>query len=330
MNKLSGIIKELYQSPIKLVLTFIFIIPFIDLLLALLLRVLPPLPAILVAFIDSTLLVIVLAPIVYYLVFHPVLKDIAERKHAEEVLKEREARLRELNATKDKFFSIIAHDLKNPFNTILGFSNLLSEQLKEKDYEKIEEYAVHIQSSSKRVMDLLLNLLEWSLSQTGLIEFNPGNIEIDTIINDVIELSENSAKQKSIAIKSEVPDSILVFADKAMISLILRNLVSNAIKFTNPGGMIIVSAELRIGELIISVSDNGIGIDKNTIEKLFLIEENNSTTGTQNETGTGLGLILCKEFVEKHGGRIWVESEPGKGSAFRFTLPGVEKEKGEL
>ena len=253
--------------------------------------------------------------------FATIFVDITERKKAEEALKNNETYLRELVATKDKFFSIIAHDLKNPFNSILGLSNLLVEQIQEKNFDGIEEYARIIQKSSTTVFDLLMNLLEWARSQTGRMEFSREYIELGGLINEVIELSNESAHQKSITIIKELPRNLLVYADKAMINTILRNLISNAIKFTYPGGQIIISAEKMPDELKISISDNGIGIKKEAIGKLFRIDENNTRIGTQNERGTGLGLILCKEFIEKHHGKIWVESELGKGSKFSFTIP---------
>lgn len=253
--------------------------------------------------------------------FATIFVDITERRQYEETLKNNETHLRELVATKDKFFSIIAHDLKSPFNSILGLSNLLVEQIEEKNYEGIEEYAGIIQKSSIIVFDLLMNLLEWARSQTGRMEFSREYIELGTVINEVIELLNQSANQKSITIIKELPRNLLVFVDKAMISTILRNLISNAIKFTRQGGQIVILADKKPDELMISIADNGIGIKKEAIGKLFRIDENHVTLGTQNERGTGLGLILCKEFVEKHGGKIWVESEVGKGSEFCFTIP---------
>jgi PAS domain S-box-containing protein len=247
--------------------------------------------------------------------------DITERKTTEEALKKSEAQLRELNATKDKFFSIISHDLRSPFSSIIGFSDLLAEKVREKDYEMIEEYAEIIQNSSWRVMNLLINLIEWSNSQTGTIKFNPEYFEIVELINEVTALSNDTARHKSITITRELPDAAIAFADKKMISTVLRNLISNAIKYTKPEGEIIVSVIQRGEELTVSVKDNGIGIEKMDLDKLFHIEESRSTRGTQKETGTGLGLLLCKEFIEKHGGKLSIESEPGKGSDFRFSLP---------
>ena len=235
-------------------------------------------------------------------------------------LSESEARLHELNATKDKFFSIIAHDLKSPFNAILGFSNILTEQLKKKDYDGIEEYGEIIHQSSQRAVNLLTNLIEWSRSQSGRMVFNPEYVEISSLLNEIYEISNVSAQEKSIRLIKEIPRHFTVLLDKEMISSVIRNLISNSIKFTHSGGEIIVRAEILEGELQISVKDTGVGISSQDIDKLFRIDEAYSAKGTNNETGTGLGLLLCKEFVEKHKGKIWVKSEPDKGSTFYFTI----------
>ena len=247
--------------------------------------------------------------------------NVIESRRANEALKKSEAELRESNATKDKFFSIISHDLKSPFNSIVGFSSILEQQVREKNLEDIEEYAKIIQNSSQRALDLLSNLLEWSRSQTGRMAFNPENTEIVTLITDATEILGDAALHKSITITKKLPQSVIVFADKEMIGSILRNLISNAIKFTNPGGSIVVSAEQLEQDLKVSVSDNGVGIQTDVLSKLFRLDESYSNKGTQNEMGTGLGLILCKEFIERHGGKIWVESEVGKGSKFSFMIP---------
>ncbi len=247
--------------------------------------------------------------------------DITEHKKILKALSESEANLRELNAQKDKFFSIIAHDLKNPFNAILGFSELLLEQINEKNYTGIDEYAKLIGQSSKRAFNLLINLLEWARSQTGKLIFTPERIDLKNLINENIALLKSNANQKAITINVDMPDAIIVFADKQMISVVLRNLISNAIKFTHKGGEINVSVKSSEKEILISVIDNGIGIEPDRIKNLFHINKGSSTPGTNKEHGTGLGLILCKEFVEKHNGKIWAESKLGVGSVFQLTLP---------
>lgn len=250
-----------------------------------------------------------------------IISDITERKEAEHALKESERRLHELNATKDKFFSIIAHDLKSPYNSILGFSEMLIEKTQNKDFDEIEAYATIIQKSAFRAMNLLTNLFIWTKMQTGRMEFHPKKKDIVLLINEATELLMETALQKSIKMYLFTPDSFPIKMDEDMISTVLRNLVSNAIKFTNPNGKITISAIPKENELEISVLDNGIGIKRDKIEKLFRIDKNISTLGTNGEEGSGLGLMLCQEFVTKHGGRIWAESEPGKGSNFIFTLP---------
>lgn len=247
--------------------------------------------------------------------------NITNRKETETALKESEVHLRELNATKDKLFSIISHDLRSPFSSIIGFSKIILEHIRIKDYEGIEEYAGIIHDSSWRVMNLLTNLLEWSSSHTGRMEYNPEYIDIVELIRESATMSYAAAQQKTITISNDLPHNLTVFADKIMIGTVLRNLISNAIKFTHTNGKIVISAKKELNGIIISVSDNGVGIAKQDLEKLFRIEENSSTLGTQDERGTGLGLLLSREFILKHGGKIWVESELGKGSTFHFRLP---------
>jgi PAS domain S-box-containing protein len=250
-----------------------------------------------------------------------VSRNIDQRKHFEKELQQNAAQLSELNATKDKFFSIIAHDLKSPFNSIMGFSQLLVEQVNLKDYERLGEFAGIILHSSEKAVSLLMNLMEWSRSQTGRMQFNPKRFDLTDFIKEVTLPFDAIAGQKGIVIKRGLPLNVPVFADKAMLGTVLRNLISNAIKFTNPGGGINLSVTVEKEKLTFSLTDNGIGIPKDAINKIFQFDGNYSTRGTANETGTGLGLILCKEFVEKHNGEIGVESEQGKGSTFRFTLP---------
>ena len=250
-----------------------------------------------------------------------VIHDISERKATEKNQQENETRLRELNATKDKFFSIIAHDLKSPFNSIIGFSNLLIEQVREQDYDGIESYAEIIQRSSNRAMNLLKNLLDWSRVQTGRMEFNPEYLEIVHLINDEILMFSDLAKHKSITISGKLPRNAPVFADRQMVSTIIRNLLSNALRFTKPGGMITISLTDHPEYVEISVADTGIGMKHQLLEKLFRIDESFSTPDTGNERGTGLGLILCHEFIIQHEGTIRAESTQNKGSVFHFSLP---------
>ena len=252
--------------------------------------------------------------------YHGVSRDISERKKAEILLKERESQLRELNATKDKLFSIIAHDLRSPFNAISGLSELLLENIKDFKVAESEKYLEIINSSAKNTFILLENLLTWVNSQTGKIIYEPEKINLPEIINEILEVSDSIAKIKNISLNYSQTD-VEVFADEDMLKTILRNLISNAIKYTNSNGEITISALQNQNTIEITVSDNGVGMSEEVRNTLFDIDSNITTTGTANEKGSGLGLILCKEFVEKHGGEIWVKSELGKGSAFTFSLP---------
>lgn len=238
--------------------------------------------------------------------------------------KNNEIKLIELNATKDKFFSIITHDLKNPFNSIVGFSEYLVELINAKDYEKVNEFAQIILKSSVQAMDLLSNLIAWSQSQSGRMAFEPTNFEIADLVKEVITNLDGMSRQKAISVENNIGSGIRVFTDKKMIGSVLRNLISNAVKFTSVNGKIRVLGTENASEVVVSVKDTGVGIANDKINKLFLINENHSTTGTNNESGTGLGLILCKEFIEKNKGKIWVESEIGVGSTFYFSVPKAE------
>jgi len=229
--------------------------------------------------------------------------------------------LRILNADKDRFMSILAHDLKSPFNTILGFSEVLTEGVGQFSVDEIRDLAKRINESTQTTYNLLEDLLTWIRIQSGKITFNPEKADLTDICNNILELLNPVAKGKNITISDFPTESIYLFADTEMLKTILRNIVSNAIKFTNTGGKITILTEKRDSNIIITVSDNGIGMEPADSAKLFDMTQIYTTTGTANETGTGLGLLLCKEFVEKHGGRIWVKSVLGKGSDFIFTLP---------
>jgi signal transduction histidine kinase len=269
----------------------------------------------------QTVFVLILLFLSWLFVLYRLIRTQYFKLQSQEALKERETSLRKLNATKDKLFSIIAHDLINPFNSIIGFSNILHRQMKEKDYEGIEEYAEIIHDSSNRALELLSNLLEWSRSQVGRVTFHPTHYDLNKQVNKAILLLSDTASFKSISITNQVPAHFMIFAHEQMISTVVRNLISNAIKFTMPEGSIVVSAEEKNGMVKLSVRDNGVGIPAQNLSKLFLISENQTTIGTAEEKGTGLGLVLCKEFIDKHKGKIWVESEEGKGSCFSFILP---------
>jgi len=272
-----------------------------------------------IAILFAVLMIIVSA--ILYNFYRLKSKTNIQLMHKTDEISELNHKLNHLNNTKDKFFSIIAHDLRSPFNAIIGFSELLTEQIREKNYENIEEYAVIIQNSSERTMDLLKNLLDWARLQTGKIEFVAVDFLLNELVTETIELMNDAASQKSIQIKNTINQEITIHADRSMIGTILRNLISNAIKFSNPGGTITISTEINEKKMVFSVTDNGIGISKSDQLRMFRIEENFTVKGTLNEKGTGLGLILCKEFIEKYGGKIWVESEEGVGSTFSFTLP---------
>ena len=259
---------------------------------------------------------------------YTIMEDITDRKKAEKDMKESEAKLQESNKTKDKFFSIIAHDLKSPFNAMLGFSNLLVKNHAKYDEHKRKRFLEIINRDIQNTYNLLENLLLWSHSQRGAIAFNPFTENLYLLYLETYELLYRSAKNKSIKLINKIPENINVFADKSMILTVLRNLISNAIKFTPEGGTVQIGVKTRhvvetrhsLSLTEIYVKDNGVGIPKESIEQLFEISENVSTSGTDGEKGTGLGLIICKEFVEEHGGAIWVESEEDKGSTFIFTL----------
>lgn len=245
---------------------------------------------------------------------------IERKRHTDEINRIAEE-LRQLNNTKDKFFSIIAHDLRNPFITILGFTDLLLTDYKELDESEIIFYLEEMKKSAEISHNLLQNLLQWSRSQTGRIEFNPTKILLKNLVNVNLELLQPTAANKEIQIKSEVVDDIYVQADEDMLNTIIRNLITNAIKFTPKGGTITIAAK-EVGKYAeISVEDTGVGMSEATMANLFRLDTTHSTLGTNQEAGTGLGLILCKEFVEKHDGKIWVESKLGVGSKFIFYLP---------
>jgi signal transduction histidine kinase/ligand-binding sensor domain-containing protein len=236
-------------------------------------------------------------------------------------LKETNQQLSLLNATKDRFFSIIAHDLRNPFNIVTGFSEILLKNYPKLPADKIEKYLDMIYASSLSGNYLLENLLQWSRSQSGHITFEPSELNLYALVEKIIRLLEADAERKHIQIQQTIDSHCIVYADENMINTILRNLISNAIKFSYENGKVLIEAVNNNDHVEISVADNGVGIPQETISKLFRVDSTISTKGTAKEPGTGLGLIICKEFIDKHKGRIWVESTVNKGSSFKFALP---------
>ncbi|MFP4622518.1 MAG: ATP-binding protein [Bacteroidales bacterium] len=246
--------------------------------------------------------------------FGAIIRDITR-------LKNQEKELRELNATKDKLFSIIAHDLRNPFNSILGFSELALKNIKNRNYDKLEKYCETVYQSARQSFDLLNNLLHWSRVQRGKMDFQPETLNMSSLLDKITGLIKANLEEKNIAFSKTVESDLAVYADRFMLGTILRNLLSNAIKFTHSQGSIDIKAYREEKQTVVSVQDTGVGMPQETADKLFNIENTFSTPGTNKEKGNGLGLILCKEFVEQHGGKIWVESEINKGSVFSFTIP---------
>lgn len=230
-------------------------------------------------------------------------------------------RLTEANKTKDKLFSIITHDLKSPFNAILGFSKLIQEQIKVKNTAGIEKYSQIIINSSNKILELLGNLVEWSLSQTGEIECNLETLSVKELFINIYEIYEPIARQKNIKLSLEVIENPEVLADKNMIKTVLRNLVNNAVKYTHPDGVITMAAREKNNEVYISVSDNGVGISEAKLKNIFKNHHYNSRPGTNQEKGTGLGLIVCNDFVNRNKGSIWVDSKEEMGTTFTFSLP---------
>ena len=254
-----------------------------------------------------------------------VMRNITVRKKIEQSLKQSEAKLTESNKTKDKFFSIIAHDLRSPYNSMLVLSKMLNDNFDKYDKIKQKEFIGIINTGIQNSFKLLENLLLWSRSQEDSISFKPEKMNLYLLAIETNELLRQTAENKSIKLTNNIDKDTDIVADKNMVSIIVRNLISNAIKFTSKGGQVEINSNLVTDNnnnkfVKILIKDNGVGISKEIQYKLFDIDKNTSTRGTENERGTGLGLILCKEFAEKHGGAIGVESEIGTGSVFYFTI----------
>ncbi len=260
--------------------------------------------------------------------FEGIIRDISMRKQAEmqllaahDELQKTNSQLQELNASKDKFFSIISHDLRSPFNVMLGYSQILDERFDDLEQERIKKDIKKLRKSAEGLYALLENLLTWSRIQRGAIEYDPEEIDLSDVADENIDLFCARADQKQITLRSMIQMGEEVYADENMLNTVIRNLVSNALKFTPDGGRIELSVQPSGEYVEVSVADTGTGIIEEDIPKLFRIDAQYTNVGTDGEKGTGLGLSLCQDLVEKNGGEIWVESEHGKGSTFKFTLP---------
>jgi len=237
------------------------------------------------------------------------------------VKEKQDHKIQKLLDDKNQFFSIISHDLRGPLGSSVALSELLVEDIEQYSREEIREVSEQLHQSNKNIYKLLENLLEWSRVQTGMITFSPKKIVLNTLIKENVELNKNAALHKNINLLFESEELIEIEADKNMIDTILRNLLSNAIKFTDKYGKVEIRLQKTNQKVQVSVTDNGIGIPDNIREKLFKINGRVLQKGTENETGSGLGLLLCSEFVNIHQGEIWVENKHEKGSVFKFTLP---------
>lgn len=247
--------------------------------------------------------------------------DDTERIESALALEQSEKELKYVNATKDKFFSILAHDLRNPFSVIMGMADILKSDLDAFSRQDLIDMLGRIKDSSENAWHLMEDLLTWSQSQSGKIGFSPEPLKLLQLIEQAISPYEEFARKKNITYSLDVAKDFMLHADEFMLKTILRNLFSNAVKFTPNEGRIVISAENKGIHARISVKDTGVGMDAKTKENLFRIDRQQKSQGTEGESGTGLGLVLCKEFVERHNGKIEVKSEAGKGSTFILRLP---------
>lgn len=248
-------------------------------------------------------------------------RDLVESRKLVKQLEVHKKQLKELNANKDKFFSIIAHDLRNPVSALSVFSEQLILNMNDISKKELKQYISIIRNTSNGLSELLEELLLWASLQTNRYEFNPECIELAEVGTSILSLLGTNAAQKKITLEYKIPEKIKIFADRKMVHTIFRNLVSNAIKFTDAQGSISIDCAEEEHAVTIAINDTGVGIGHDVINKIFSIDNQTSTPGTNGEHGSGLGLILCREMVEKNMGKIWVESQPGKGSQFMFTLP---------
>jgi PAS domain S-box-containing protein len=247
--------------------------------------------------------------------------DITERKLAEKEIQHKNEQLYQSNAEKDKFFSIIAHDLRSPFNSFLGLTHIMAEEIHTMTLEQLQKIAISLCKSANNVNNLLENLLNWSRSKRNLIPFEPEYHYVKNFFSHCSDSCIDNAKNKNISIEINFPSNFKVYADKYMLETALRNIISNAIKFSESGDKVTVDVSKNEDDVVFKITDNGIGMSKKIRENLFKVDVNTTRKGTGGEPSTGLGLLLCKEFIEKHNGKIWVESAEGKGSTFYVSLP---------
>ncbi len=258
--------------------------------------------------------------------FMAVVVDISDIKRAEEQIRQKNEDLVRANAEKDKFFSIIAHDLRSPFGAFLNLTKIMAEEVHELSLNQIQKLALTMSKSSAALYDMLENLLEWSRMQRGMTDFEPLPLDLNLKIHQILQLLNEAANAKKISINVDIQGDITFIADEQMIESTIRNLLTNAIKFTPREGRVTISAKKEADHAVtISIEDNGIGMNQKILDGLFRIDENVSRKGTEGESSSGLGLLLCKEFVEKHAGTIWVESEVDKGTTFHFQIPAAVK-----
>ena len=248
-------------------------------------------------------------------------QDITERKKAEEEIKQINQQLERANAEKDKLFSIIAHDLKSPMAGIFGTSEILVQESESLSRDDIRFISAEMNKSTENALALLDDLMQWARMSQGGMDFSPEECCLYELARSSLHTAQNMAEKKDITIKCDIPQGLNVLADQPMIHTVIRNLIFNAVKFTHKDGNISLTAREAESEVEICVQDDGIGMDEAIMSKIFSVDKSKRQYGTDGERGTGLGLIICKEFVEKHGGKIWVESEPGKGTKVCFTLP---------
>ncbi len=246
--------------------------------------------------------------------------DLTDYKRVEENLKKTTEELILLNATKDKFFSVVAHDLRSPFHALLGLSEMLALEGDKFSHDEIKSFSKGLNDNLKNLYSLLDNLLKWSMMQRNMVTFKPIKINLFEMVNAIIDMSLQNAKKKDIVISNNVKKDIFVFADSSMLLSTIQNIIDNAIKFTNLSGRILVFASEKHDFIEVNIQDTGIGINIENSSKIFEFDSLFTTKGTTGEKGTGLGLPLCKEFIERNGGKIWVNSEVGKGTKFSFTL----------